>query len=298
MQKNYNPDFDSPADAKIALCMAGQMRTYKKCYGELKENILEPLEPDVFIHTEKNRGITKRASNQALDEAVESSITEESLTCLYDPKEMEITEPFSAEDLREFDNVRVPDTLIEAEPDHWQGNIPNFHGIYKCNGMKRNWEQRHGFKYDIVIRMRPDLFVPQNLPSEVLSNPDILWHTQTTNSQVSDKFAISNSENMDYYASVWEQLAQYWEEPLGDGDWVNHRVGERLLNYHMDQSDIETRQFDIGSYALRSRAYIRDEIREEMRLWNRYVPKKMKIAVNDPRRAITYPVRLLRRNLV
>jgi hypothetical protein len=203
---------------------------------------------------------------------------------------VQISEPFSAQERREYRGIRVPDTLVEAEPDHWQGNIPNFYGIYKCNELKRRYERDHGFRYDLVIRMRPDLRIPQQLPAKVLEERDTLWHTHPNAPiQVSDKLAISNSENMDYYASVWKHLEKYWENPLGSGNWKNHRVGERLLAHHMDQSDISVKKFDINSSILRSRAYIRRKTRQELQFKNK-IPSKQQVstAVKNPYQTVSY----------
>jgi hypothetical protein len=272
--------------------MAGQLRTYKKCYGCLKENVLDPLNPDIFIHTENRTGITKRASSTALDDVQDETVKRETLESFYDPIDLKITEPFSSEDLREFKGVRVPEKLIQAEPDHWKGNLPNFYGIYKCNEMKRHWEEENGFKYDIVIRMRPDLLIPNQIPSKVLSNPNTLWHTQSTEYQISDKMAVSSSENMDYYSLVWKKLPQYWDNPLDDGEWVNHRVGERLLKHHMRESSIETQQFDIGSYHLRSRSYFKNKLRKEMKSRNRLADKINK-GFKNPSKAARYLFKII-----
>jgi hypothetical protein len=286
------------SDTRVALCLGGQMRTFRECYGYLVENVLEPLDPDVFVHTEETVGITNRMELQASGRGDDrGTVTRETIERLYDPKAVEITPPFSAADRREFEGVRVPSELIEAEPDHWQGNIPNFYSIYRCNELKREWETEHGFRYDVVIRMRPDLLVPAELPAEVLSNPEALWHTHVTSFQVSDKLAVSNSENMDYYASVWEELGEYWADPLGDSP-ERHRVGERLLKQHLDRSEIDVRRFDVGDQILRSRTYIEEQARRDARLRNR-LPSKRKLAIGlkHPDRAVAHLLERVRENV-
>jgi hypothetical protein len=276
-------------DTRIALCLGGQMRTFRECYGDLTENVLEPLAPDVFVHTEESVGITNRLNLQASGQGEgRGTVTRETIERLYEPKAVEITPPFSAADRREFEGVRVPDELIEAEPDHWQGNIPNFYSIYRCNELKREWEREQGFRYDVVIRLRPDLRVPAELPPEVLSTPGTLWHTHVTPFQVSDKLAVSSSENMDYYASVWEELGEYWADPLGETP-EEHRVGERLLKQHMDRSDIDVQRFDVGDHILRSRAYVEEQARRDARLRNR-IPSKRKLmtGLRNPDEAVAY----------
>lgn len=285
-------------DTRVALCLGGQMRTYRECYGYLTENVLKPLDPDVFIHTEEAVGITNRMNLQASGRGDDrGTVTRETIERLYEPKAVEITSPFSAADRREFEGIRVPSELIEAEPDHWQGNLPNFYSIYRCNELKREWEAEQGFRYDVVIRMRPDLLVPSEIPSEVLSTPETLWHTHVTPFQVSDKLAVSSSENMDYYASVWTKLDEYWADPLGERP-ERHRVGERLLKQHLDRSDIDVQRFDVGSHILRSRTYLEEQVRRESRLRNKLPPRHKVVAgLRNPDRAMARLLERVRQNV-
>ena len=241
---------------KVALCISGQMRTYKKCYGYIKENIIEPLDPDVFIYTESSKGVTNRMNVKDRGAVKEGKVFEQSIRRIYKPQKLMIDEPFNREKRRRFKSVEVPDRLIKVEPDHWEGNIPNFYGIKKCNDMKKNYELSMSMEYDIVIRMRPDILVRNEIPEEVIENRDKLWHShRNPEEQISDKLAISSSENMDYYSSVWDRLPEYWQDPVGNGEWKDVRVGERLLRIHMEKSDIEVKHCRIDHDILRKREY-------------------------------------------
>lgn len=234
---------------KVALCMSGQMRTYKRCYGYLYENILHPLDPDVFIHTWKNKGSTTKTSPNRNHK---SKVKKESLKKLYKPRSVKI-EKFENEWFLEKDGIIVPEKLMEAT-DHWKGSIPMFYKIKKCNDLKSIHEKEKDFEYDIVIKIRPDLVVPKKIPERVLNRPSVLWYSGAhidTEEQISDKFALSSSKNMDYYSSVWEKLNKYWENPLGNGNWKSIRVGERLMRYHMSKCKVDTKPFSIGCNILR-----------------------------------------------
>lgn len=232
------------------------MRTYKKCYGYLKENLLDPLDPDVFIHTWEKAGTTTKISNS--DESTEETITTDTLETLYAPEKV-VIEPFQDEYFTHKDGIAVPEVLQERT-NHWKGNIPLFYKMKRCNELKSEYENEQDFTYDIVIKMRPDLILLEPIPDAVLKNPQVLWHSGAnvdTRFQVSDKFALSSSENMDYYTSVWDVLDQYWERPFGDGNWEDVRVGERLMNHHMSQSNIPVEPFNISVDILRSREFTR-----------------------------------------
>jgi hypothetical protein len=239
---------------KAALCISGQMRTYRECRENLKKYIIDPLNPDIFVHTWTNSGITTKAEQKVKKGFRDEKVTYSILDEFYQPRKA-IIEEFKDSYAEEMNGVRVPDMLKEAESQHYKGAIPMFYKMYACNELKRRWEREHNFRYDMVIKSRPDMLVAAEIPAQVKENLDILWFSDckvNPRVQVSDKFAISCSAHMDYYCSVWKHLSQYWEEPLGDGEWKDHRVGERLMRFHLEQSGIEFRPFSMACDILRN----------------------------------------------
>jgi len=103
---------------KIALCISGQMRTYKDCYELLYENILVPLKPDVFIHTWSNSGVSNKVENRFDTE--NRDILETVLEEMYRP-EMMVIEDFEAGFSDSIDEISVPEILKEHEPLHYKG---------------------------------------------------------------------------------------------------------------------------------------------------------------------------------
>ncbi|MCS4057062.1 hypothetical protein [Salinibacter ruber] len=191
-------------------------------------------------------------------------ISHGTLEKLYAPKSAKI-EMFQEEWLVEKDGVRVPKRLRNYTH-NWKGNIPMYYKLKKCNELKSKHEQENDFKYDVVIKVRPDLIVPDKIPERVFQKTDILWYEGNPHPQVSDKLALSSSRNMDYYSSVWDQLDTYWENPLGDGNWQDVRVGERLMLHHMNQSDIRSEPFFINCDILRSLEKVRDNVRKDKKI--------------------------------
>ncbi|MCU0287586.1 MAG: hypothetical protein MUF15_14480, partial [Acidobacteria bacterium] len=160
-----------------------------------------------------------------------------------------IIEEYQNSYAEEMKGIKVPDILKKEEEQHYKGAIPMFYKMYQCNELKRQYEIQNKQHYDLVIRLRPDMIINQEIPSYVLLQKDILWFSDCKVNpafQVSDKFAVANSTNMDYYCSVWPLLSKYWENPLGNGEWKNHRVGERLMKSHMDHSSIVFKPFSIS----------------------------------------------------
>lgn len=237
---------------RVALCISGQMRTFRQCHRGLKKHVLDPLNPDVFVHTWSNSGYTHHLKQLMEEmgrvgefEVAEERVTYETLDDLYAPSKA-VIEDFDPSYTYELEGKSVPESLKQAEPNHCKGALPMYFKIKRCNDLKSTWEQEHNFKYDLVIRLRPDLMFQESIPAEVIEQRDILWYEEgggNPSYQFNDKFALSNSEFMDYYTSVWDHLDEYWREPLGDGTPKKYRVGERLMMHHMSQATFPTRLF-------------------------------------------------------
>lgn len=260
----------SPSD-EVALCLFGQMRSYRECYKYLQKYLIDELSPDIFIHTwEKQGGTWKEDGNR---NQIESTIERQELDRLYSPIDAKI-ETFEDHYYTELKDVRVPEKVQElAEVDDFQkGMIPMFYKMHCCNKLKKEHESRLNTKYDLVIFLRPDLLILENIPSRVLENPNVLWSTgQSFYYNIDDKFLISSSENMDYVSSIWDRLNEYWASELGDEyghmglpksysltDGAHIGTPERLLHYHLKQSPIETEVHDIDCRIIRQqdRAFI------------------------------------------
>ncbi|MCB1745033.1 MAG: hypothetical protein KDK91_31995 [Gammaproteobacteria bacterium] len=221
---------------RVALCISGQMRTYRSCFDSVQRHILEPLQPDVFVHTWRKSGMShKEQGGTAVDEV----LTEQGLMAFYSAKSV-CLEDFDPAFSHEYRGVKVPEILKQAEPQHFKGAIPCFYKMHACNELRREFEQAHGFEYDLVIKLRPDLSIGRAIDpaciADALDHEVLYFERDLLNEglQVSDKLAFANGSLMDRYASVWTHLNEYWQQPLGDGRSDSHRVGERLMKHHVN----------------------------------------------------------------
>ena len=213
------------------------------------ENIsffLLPLSPDVYIHTWDETGVTTKKPTK---KTRSQEVNRKTLEKLYSTNHI-IIEKFNESYTDNLDGISVPKILKDNEPVHYKGSLPMYYKIYMCNDMKRKYEIENNFKYDRVIRLRPDLSIKEYLPGHVLEDEEHLLHSDyliNQDFQVSDKFAIGTSNIIDYYSSVFIKLNDYWSSPLGvPACNKNHRVGERLMKHHMDISSIRTRAFHLN----------------------------------------------------
>ena len=223
------------------------MRSFQFTAANLNQFIIDPLKADVFVHTWTNRGHVSREKDPNPRIAVNAT---QLRAAYHNLKYFQIED--ARDDISEsWRGVTIPKGLVAREPMHWRGSIPNFYSIYTSMELKREFERQNGFQYDVVIKIRPDLLVTSPVSEEALHDVlsrDLLVFSSlavTARIQVSDKFAMGNSKVMDYYASAWLKLNDYWQ------NWTVYSVGERLLRKHMDHSSYETRQSAFASVSWR-----------------------------------------------
>lgn len=95
-----------------------------------------------------------------------------------------------------------------------QGLLRQLYCLKTCNNLKKQYEEENNFKYDIVIRMRPDVLLINNTSLEKSAESwDMKNYLYTTNHDnyygYNDRFYFSNSENMDFLSTRLDLLDYY-----------------------------------------------------------------------------------------
>lgn len=225
---------------KVALCISGQLRTYKDCFSSLNHNLIKPFNPDIFIHTWQDVGASIK------DEVgVEHNLlaSEEELNKMYSPKKVIILK--RPEYISERYNGKVvPQILIDREPIHHKSVLAMYFQIFECNKLAVDYANEHGFEYDLIIRARPDMVFCEKIPMlairNVLRNSSLVYYSDyfiRKKTRVSDKFAFGSQSAMTEYCSAWNLLDKYWEDPIGDNPPDTHKVDERLMKFHTDNCE-------------------------------------------------------------
>ena len=232
------------------------MRTFKRCVKQLKKYIIKPYNADVFISTWDDPGV----NHGLISMNKNSKISEKILNRYYSPVDINI-ESFKDEYFNHLHGVSLPDELKQYDYINSRSALPLYYHIYKCNKLKLSYEKLNSFKYDIVIRIRPDLFISEKILSLTMfknyNEKDTLYMSDyaiDSSYQLSDKFAFASSAIMDVYSSVFSSLSDYWKYPLGDNKhWKNYRVGERLMKYHIEKNDLKYKLFHSSCFIYRNR---------------------------------------------
>jgi hypothetical protein len=242
-----------------ALCLFGQMRTYDRCFQYLNEYLLNPLDPDIFIHTWQDPGGTWK---EGLDSTADDSIiTYDRLEEHYEPTNM-VIEEFKEQYYHRLNGIEIPED-IKSLPGYAKSILPSFYKINKSIELKCKHEEDLGEVYDLVILLRPDIAIGEPIPDKVLQTPEYLWTRPTKPYYYDDQFIISKSKNIDYFGSIWKKLEGYLQVGLGPNYGEYGEIGidnhnqmnignpERLIHYHLEQTEIDTETFLVRSHILR-----------------------------------------------
>lgn len=213
---------------KIAVCLSGQPRYLDDGFNQIYDKIIFKY-PDVdfFVHTwwsdemaNKKMELSTKLTygrNYTWDKDTISKINH-----YYNPKLM-LYEP-----QREF-NIYTDVNYELCSP---ISPYSMFYSIRESNKLKYKWESDNRIKYDLVIRCRFDIeFIKFDIDLNNIDSKKIYTYSQ--NGFPNDQFAISSSENMDYYSSLYDNLELYHNEGF------KGFIGERLLKYHLDKTNIQ-----------------------------------------------------------
>ena len=168
------------SDKRVAVCLSGQLRNYKEPFLTLVGNLFPYAQCQIFLCTddepsEKKAEVIHYMKPKAVQFGIPSEVEEQiSRSC------------------------RLPNVARM------------FYRIYACNVLRKRYEEQHGFKYDFVVRCRPDIHLLQpisfqDLRDDMLYIPQLcsLCFVQDAYVGIQDQVAIGSGELMDIYANVF-----------------------------------------------------------------------------------------------
>jgi len=179
---------------KVALCISGYMRGLSICLPTWEKHLLHGGHQfDAFVCV----GPTNDGdNNRRIDEEI---------------KALERTFPVL--------KTLLVDSIGHAPPILYSRNFNNrnvtgvlsmFSKIKIANELKTLYEKSNGFTYDVVMRLRPDTFLESQVVLEYNNSFYIPKHGDFGG--LNDQMAWSNSENMNYYSSMYDNIVPYMEQ--------------------------------------------------------------------------------------
>ena len=210
---------------RVAACFSGFPRNYANTFPYMKRHFFDTCSPDIFW-----AGFNE-----------EEGVFDQRVIDLYQPKDYffrDYNKDAIDEINKEFNNYQPTLVRQETKVDRVKSQ---FYNVYLANELKKKHEKENNFKYDIVIRCRPDYYYFRDLTIEELKlgmNGDVVipdeWDWKLVSSYgVSDCFAYSSSKTMDIYSKVFYHFAEY-NKP---GNMFFHQ--ETMLGYHLHKFGIK-----------------------------------------------------------
>ena len=201
--------------------MSGQSRFLDECYKNISKNIIEPNNPDIFLHTwdyeEKNEPYKYGGDGGWKSKRIDSDSHEKAL-CLYKPlaSKVETTKKFlmPGVSLKRTFEVYSPGTEKEAEEagmTHSEyekfilsNNLSMWSSIYESTQLMYQHCLSTGQEYDAVIRCRFDINVMTPLIMTQY-NQNYLYAIDMAKKygHIADWLNFSNFENMMIYSTTF-----------------------------------------------------------------------------------------------
>ena len=177
---------------KVAILISGYFRSFDENLNSIKNKIINKFDSvDIYLHITENEDNDDKYLNNVknLTDKIKNELNP--LVCIIEPN------------------------LIFSESNSKKNNLYNqWVKYYKLNTLKKINEKQFGV-YDLVIKLRPDLLFISDINFSTLENTVFLPKDSKidkkkllnyTDKYISDTFAFGDSNTMDVYFQIFENL--------------------------------------------------------------------------------------------
>jgi len=132
---------------RIALCISGQPRFWKRCHENWLLNLFPRMEKDVFFHLWDYNNTSNNDSYYTIDESEKDDILN-----ILNPKKY----VFDSRHINPAGPHVIPNTYFVSSPIGWWCHS-QYYSMWHSSRLKRSYEIENSFEYDLVFRIRTDL---------------------------------------------------------------------------------------------------------------------------------------------
>jgi hypothetical protein len=229
---------------KLAICISGLPRSFKRTYNSLDKYILSQHDCDIFISTWDFISAGSGTRVYAQDGSVEEYIS------LYKPKSYEV-EKFTDDTLDNLFNYRSLKQKYNILP----SLLPMSYKVYKTNKLRLDFEMKNFIKYDAVIRARSDLSYQSCIPNQELlrvNHGECFARTSkhhpltplNSPMHISDLYFLSNSENANKYSNFYLDIESVLEQ-------TQNFIAEINLEKHLENNNIKWLHTELATELIR-----------------------------------------------
>ena len=233
---------------KTALILTGHMRCWEQVYPNTKNMIIDKYNPDIFIATYKTEGYWVSPDHDPKGLGVNEHSPKLDLTKVVETYKPKTIKAFNQIDYKKQAEKYLP-FCQEIRP---ANTLSQFHKMFQGIAMMEDYAVFNDIRYDLVIRMRPDLVFQHELPALSPSKFYTIHHRNHTGQGTGDMFFASSMEQMvmfkhfvHFYDEIIEKCGKRFcphmmvEHVAKDFDWVElntpkyiqHAPGGQYVNY-------------------------------------------------------------------
>lgn len=198
---------------KIAVCMCGHIRTFSLCYTNIYENFIKKLVDngytvDFFISIWDVKGERNNWNEKVNFDCLTNLNPKALLIENFDRNNF--LNKFNSEKWKEYSHLCGPTTCGDS--------VSMWYKVQTCWNMVINYEKRYSFEYNIISRIRPDIFFDTIFDTSILEDIEInnvvyipKWHKKFIEVCLTftDYFAIGNRKVMSKYMSVYNNIEYF-----------------------------------------------------------------------------------------
>ena len=217
---------------KVAILICGEMRNYNNPELIKRNNqfLFTKYNCDIFISTWENKGYSPYHGSVDTKNYSSDKISDDIINNYNNVKNINIENYESwfsnlPDEYKEIYNLGLNcgNKIVNATV------FPQLYKIWDANRMKVLYENEHNFKYDIVIRFRPDMCLVEEIPNKYLNefiklesnNNNKIWTSNPTKifypNRIYDIFYYGNSDCMNTIAESWINILKYIKDPFDNG---------------------------------------------------------------------------------
>lgn len=204
---------------KTALLISGLPRHVDAGFPSLRDAIIKPNNPDIFIHTWGNPG----------DQGLKNKLTD-----LFHPNNMVIEEPkIIYNDHMNLERMMVSHGRGYTRPRFVDMVYSMWYSMLQSNNLKEQCRLEHNIHYDCIIRARFDITYTKAIKVEEF-DLNAIWTAERPDlptEMVDDRFAFSNNANMNVYTSGFNMIEHIFNiREKKDGIFCGETICHELFN--------------------------------------------------------------------
>jgi len=227
----------------IALCLSGQIRSFDLVKKSLADRLLSKYEIDIFCHFwHRYDGISYQSYFHLENPEMGTDGT----------------------NYGKFNDYKIEDIVSFLKPKSLKYEFPSIpensksmlYSVRESNNLKTEYEKLKGFKYDIVIKSRYDLFYERDINLlETIDNVVYTINRPGGKGGINDWFVYGKSDEMSIFMDTYSTFedSNRVKDPCPESLYLeqirNHNINHRYINrdfvvmradgYKMDSGNLE-----------------------------------------------------------